>query len=124
MRVEGNFTLLGGQIDGTFDVGVTAASLQWLPGSQSRVFTTARNGYYWAPMRLTGPVDHPNEDLTGKLAQAAAGQVIDTVGGAVKDATKAARDTAKSLQGNQFGSAITWDILRSAAGTEWHTACS
>jgi hypothetical protein len=48
-------------------------------------------------MRLTGPVDHPNEDLTGKLAQAAAGQVIDTVGGAVKDATKAARDTAKGL---------------------------
>jgi hypothetical protein len=97
MRVEGGFTLVAGQIDGTFEVGVTAASLHWLPGSQSRVFTTARNGYYWAPMRLTGPVDHPNEDLTGKLAQAAAGQVIDTVGGAVKDATKAARDTAKGL---------------------------
>jgi hypothetical protein len=97
MRVEGNFTLAGGQIDGTFEVGVTAASLQWLPGSQSRVFTTARNGYYWAPMRLTGAVDHPNEDLTARLAQAAAGQVIDTVGGAFKDATKAARDTAKGL---------------------------
>jgi hypothetical protein len=97
MRVEGNFTLAAGQIDGTFEVGVTAASLQWLPGSQSRVFTTARNGYYWAPLRLTGPVENPTEDLTPKLAQAAAGQVIDTVSGAVKEATKAAKGLLDGL---------------------------
>ncbi len=73
IRVEGNFTLVAGQIDGAFEVGVTAASLQWLPGSQARVFTIARNGYYWAPLRLTGPVNSPTEDLTPRLAEAAAG---------------------------------------------------
>jgi hypothetical protein len=102
MRVEGSFTLAAGEIDGAFDVGVTAASLQWLPGSQSRVFTIARNGYYWTPVRLTGPVDNPKEDLTSRLVQAAAGQIIDTAQDAVKDATKAARDTAKDLLNQLF----------------------
>jgi hypothetical protein len=102
IRVEGNFTLAAGQIDGVFEVGVTAASLQWLPGSQARVFTIARNGYYWAPLRLTGPVENPTEDLTPRLAQAAAGQVIDTVQDAVKGSTKAARDTAKELLDRLF----------------------
>ena len=102
IRVEGDFTLAAGQIDGTFQVGVTAASLQWLPGSQARVFTVARNGYYWAPLRLTGPVESPTEDLTPRLVQAAAGQVIDTVQDAVKGTTKAARDTAKELLDRLF----------------------
>lgn len=101
IRVEGNFTIAASQIDGAFDVGVTAASLHWLPGAQARVFTTARNGYYWAPMRLTGPVDHPTEDLTPRLIQAAGGQIIDTATDVLKDTTKGVRDTAKGLL-NQF----------------------
>ena len=64
IRVEGAFTVENSLMDGTFDVGVTPGSLQWLPGSQGKVFTVSREGYLWTPMRLTGPVGSPTEDLT------------------------------------------------------------
>ena len=96
IRIEGAFTIENARIDGTFQVGVTPASLQWLPGSQTRVFTEARGGYLWAPMRLAGPLDSPSEDLTPRLAAAAGNEVIEQVGGAVKGATKTMQDAAKS----------------------------
>src|SRR5689334_23899359 len=63
----GAFTVETGLIDGAFQVGVTPGSLQWLPGAQAKVFTESRGGYVWAPMRLTGPVNKPQDDLTGRL---------------------------------------------------------
>jgi hypothetical protein len=96
IRIEGVFAVVNSAIDGTFQVGVTPASLQWLPGSQARVFTEARGGYLWAPMRLAGPIDSPSEDLSARLAAAAGNEVIEQVGGAVKDATKTMKDAAKS----------------------------
>ena len=57
IRLEGAFRVEGKRIDGNFEVGVTPSSLQWLPGSQARVFTVARDGYLWAPMRLAGPLE-------------------------------------------------------------------
>jgi hypothetical protein len=96
IRVEGRFTVEHGMIDGTFQVGVTAASLQWLPGSQERVFTLARDGYLWTPMRLTGPIDKPTDDLTPRLAAALGEAVIDTAQGTMKDAIKTGKDVLKS----------------------------
>ncbi|MEO7724965.1 MAG: hypothetical protein ABIU29_09840, partial [Chthoniobacterales bacterium] len=77
MRVEGACTIAQNKIDGVFQVGVTSASLQWLPGSQARVFTVARAGYFWTPVRVSGPVDHPREDLTKRLLAAAANELLD-----------------------------------------------
>lgn len=96
IRIEGAFGVENWMIDGTFQVGVTPASLQWLPGSQARVFTESRGGYLWAPMRLAGPLNSPSEDLTPRLAAAAGNEVIDQLGGAAKDATKTMKDAAKS----------------------------
>src|SRR5207302_2348218 len=79
IRVEGAFTVANGLIDGNFQVGVTPSSLQWLPGSQAKVFTESRGGYVWAPMRLTGPANKPNEDLSPRLIAAAQGAVIEGV---------------------------------------------
>jgi hypothetical protein len=81
---------LNDQIDGVFQIGVTAASLQWLPGSQARVFTIAHDGYFWTPLRLTGPAAHPKEDLTARLMAAAAGEIL-------QNSEDAVLDTAKSL---------------------------
>lgn len=92
LRVEGAFTVTDGRIDGTFQIGVTSASLQWLPGSQSRIFTVARGGYLWTPMRLTGPVDHPKEDLTPRLLTVAGGEVLKNVEGTVRETTKGVLD--------------------------------
>ncbi|MEA3189383.1 MAG: hypothetical protein QOD99_3213 [Chthoniobacter sp.] len=92
MRVEGQCSIANGAIDGTFQVGVTPASLQWIPGSRARVFTVARGGYLWTPMRLTGSADHPTEDLTPRLVAAAADEVINDVEGSVRDTTKGVLD--------------------------------
>lgn len=96
IRIEGTFGIENSIIDGTFQVGVTPASLQWLPGSQARVFTESRGGYLWAPMRLAGPLNSPSEDLTPRLVAAAGNEVIEQLGGAAKDATKTMKDAAKS----------------------------
>lgn len=96
IRVEGAFTVAHGLIDGTFQVGVTPGSLQWLPGAQAKVFTESRSGYVWAPMRLTGPADKPHEDLSPRLIAAAQGAVIDTVQGAADQAVKTGKDAVKS----------------------------
>ena len=54
IRVEGSFTIEHGQIDGTFQVGLTPATLQWIPGSQGQIFVSSRDGYLWSPMKLSG----------------------------------------------------------------------
>jgi hypothetical protein len=55
LRIEGGFTVAKGQIDGTFQVGVAPSTLQWIPGSQERVFTAARGSYLWTTMRSPAP---------------------------------------------------------------------
>src|SRR5690606_25192581 len=37
LKVEGAFSLRNGEVDGTVNLGVTPAALQWLPGARSRV---------------------------------------------------------------------------------------
>ena len=95
IRMEGAFTVENGSIDGAFQVGVTPGSLQWLPGSQAKVFTEARGGYLWAPMHLSGPVNKPNEDLTPRLIAAAPGAVIEGVQNAAGEAVKTGKDAVK-----------------------------
>jgi len=97
IRMEGDFTVVAGLLDGAFRVGVTPASLQWLPGAQAKVFTESRGGYLWAPMRLSGPVNKPNDDLTPRLAAAAQGAVIEGVQNAAGEVIKTGKDAAKTL---------------------------
>ena len=76
LRVEGGFTVHRRQIDGTFRVGVAVSSVRWVNGIGAAVFDLPQHdGYAWTTMHVTGPVDHPREDLTGRLA-APAGQGI------------------------------------------------
>jgi len=95
IRVEGAFNIEKGNIDGSFLVGVTPASLQWLPGSQARVFTESRAGYVWAPMHLTGPANKPTEDLTPRLIAAAEGAVIEGVKNTTEEAVKTGQGVLK-----------------------------
>jgi hypothetical protein len=95
IRVEGGFTVANGQIAGLFQVGVTATSLQWLPGSQDRVFTESRAGYVWTPVRLSGPLDSPGEDLSPRLATAAKDAAIEKVGETVQSAVETGKEVIK-----------------------------
>jgi len=96
IRLEGDFIIEKAMIDGTFQVGISPTSLAFIPGSREKVFTESRAGYVWAPMRLTGPLNKPNEDLTARLAKAAGDVAIETVKGTVEDTIKTGRDTIKS----------------------------
>jgi len=95
IRIEGGFTVVNGMIDGTFQVGVVPTSLQWLPGSQERVFTQQRAGYLWTPMRLSGPLSKPGEDLSPRLIAAAQGAIIQGVENSVRDTIQTGKDAAK-----------------------------
>lgn len=97
LRVEGGFIIAQGRIDGSFQVGVPPGSLAWLPGSQEKVFTTARDGYVWTAMRLTGPVDAPREDLSGRLVAAAGNTVMEKATDVTRDAIQTGKEAAKGL---------------------------
>ncbi len=78
LRLEGSCAVeANGAVSGDFHVGVTAQSLQWLPGSRERVFTEARDGYLWTSLRVSGSLDQLNEDLSSRLVRAAGEQAID-----------------------------------------------
>lgn len=71
MRLEGNLSILKGQLDGQFLVGVTPETLRWIPGAQQHVFTATNPsgtpGLVWTPLHITGSIDAPREDLSERL---------------------------------------------------------
>ncbi|MES2597443.1 MAG: hypothetical protein V4662_18990 [Verrucomicrobiota bacterium] len=72
LRVEGRFTLKNEIIDGTFDLGVSSAVLESFPGAAGVVFNRrGRGDYAWAKLRLSGNLEHPEEDLKPRLLAAA-----------------------------------------------------
>ncbi|SKA97046.1 hypothetical protein SAMN02745166_02529 [Prosthecobacter debontii] len=79
MHLEGTLVIEGDQVDGTFLLGVTPETLKWLPGASQHVFTATNPkgpvGMSWTPLRITGTMQAPREDLSARLA-AAAGQAL------------------------------------------------
>ena len=87
--MEGAYTVEHGEIAGTFQVGLTPATLQWIPGSQEQIFTVSRGGYLWTSVRLTGPAEHPVDDLTPRLVAATSKELIQGAEGRWKRRRKA-----------------------------------
>jgi ATP-dependent protease HslVU (ClpYQ) peptidase subunit len=108
LRVTGTFTVVNDQLDGTLTIGISPSSLRWIPGAQEKVFNVQRDGYAWAPMRLTGTTSAPKEDLSSRLAMAAGQIVVETVqdtateaaGSAIRSGKKAANQVFDLLFGN------------------------
>jgi len=95
LRLDGGLVLEAGQIDGKFEVGLPPGSLAWLPGAREQVFTINRDGYLWAPLHLTGPIESPSEDLSARLLTAAGNTVIDELDKASGDFIETGKDAAK-----------------------------
>jgi len=70
-RIEGDFAIENGNIDGKFRIGVVPNVLESIPGARDKVFLDQRAGYLWTTMNLTGPIRHPQEDLKQRLLAAA-----------------------------------------------------
>ncbi len=105
IKVTGRLTRTGDQLDGTFEIGITPGPLQYIPGSQEKVFTTLRDGYAWAPLRLTGTTDAPREDLTARLATAAGQAIVESLENTATKAAGGAVDAAKK------GATSVFDLL-------------
>lgn len=71
IRIEGDIAIKGKQIDGTFQLGLVPGTLANIPGAETHVFKPGSHGLLWAPLRITGTVDNPKEDLTDRLIDAA-----------------------------------------------------
>ena len=79
VRVEGALDIATDQsLAGTLEVGLSPQTLQWLPGSRNRVFTTSRDGYLWTTVKLGGTLQNPTEDLSHRLVVAAGRELIET----------------------------------------------
>lgn len=103
LRIEGSITVREGKLDGALRVGISPSLIQWLPSGRGKVFEENRDGYIWTPVRVSGTTDLPQEDLSKRLVQAAAGAVIDSLQNIQKNpqnvpnAVKGALDALKSI---------------------------
>ncbi len=89
-RLEGDLTIDGRSIEGTFRVGVTPGTLRWIPGAERKIFVTSENGFLWTDVRVAGTIDQPREDLTSRLVVAAAETLVEEAPGKAIDTAKEA----------------------------------
>lgn len=71
IRIEGNLSIRGRNIEGRFLLGLVPGTLANIPGAETDVFKPGPHGLLWVPLRITGTLDDPKEDLTDRLIEAA-----------------------------------------------------
>lgn len=99
VRVEGRMTIVGDQLDGRFKVGIIPGTLTHIPGAETKVFIRGEKGLLWSPLRITGTIDAPKEDLSDRMIAAAGERMFELVPETGKMALKFAHDSAVQLPG-------------------------
>ena len=79
VRLEGNLSIRGRQLDGTFRLGLAPGTLSAIPGAETKVFIAGERGLLWAPLRITGTLDDPIEDLSERLKDAAGQRMFEII---------------------------------------------
>lgn len=79
VRLEGNLIIRGRELDGIFRLGLAPGTLSRIPGAETDVFLPGERGLLWAPLRITGTLDDPKEDLTDRLMTAAGMRMFDMI---------------------------------------------
>jgi len=97
VRVEGKITITGEEIDGRFKVGITPGTLSHIPGAETKVFIRGEKGLLWSPLRITGTMDNPEEDLSKRMIAAAGERMFELVPETGLLALKFAHDSAVKL---------------------------
>lgn len=78
-RLEGNIAIRGRELDGLFRLGLASGTLASIPGAETDVFTPGERGLLWTPLRITGTLDDPKEDLTDRLIAAAGMRMLEEI---------------------------------------------
>jgi hypothetical protein len=79
VRLEGAMIIRGDEIDGNFRLGLAPGTLASIPGAETHVFAPGERGLLWAPLRVTGTLDDPKEDLSDRLIAAAGARMFDVI---------------------------------------------
>jgi len=79
VRLEGDIAIRGRELDGSFRLGLAPGTLASIPGAEIDVFAPGERGLVWAPLRITGTLDDPKEDLTNRLVAAAGLRMFDVL---------------------------------------------
>ena len=78
-RLEGRLKVRDRQLDGRFMVGLAPGTLALVPGAETHVFQPGARGMLWAPLRITGTLDNPREDLSDRMIAAAGLRLLETI---------------------------------------------
>jgi len=79
VRLEGRLVVHGRELDGAFRLGLAPGTLAAIPGAETVVFLPGERGLLWSPLRITGTLDNPQEDLTDRLVAAAHDRMFDVI---------------------------------------------
>ncbi|WP_367874878.1 hypothetical protein [Luteolibacter sp. Populi] len=72
VRLEGTLRVDARKnLDGRFRLGLVPGILARIPGAETEVFRRGERGLLWTDLHITGTVDHPEEDLSKRLVDAA-----------------------------------------------------
>lgn len=77
VRLEGDITIRGQELNGSFRLGLAPGTLSRIPGAETDVFIAGERGLLWTSLQITGTLDHPKEDLTDRLIDAAGMRMLD-----------------------------------------------
>ena len=67
-RLEGAISIERRSLRGVLKLGLTRQYLDWLP-NPAEVFSYERGGYLWTTVRLSGSIEHPQQDLSGRIVE-------------------------------------------------------
>src|SRR5690606_35931494 len=84
VRLEGNLSVKGDRLEGTFQLGVAQSVLARIPGAEADVFVAGEKGLMWTPVKISGTRDDPKEDLTERLIAAAGVRMFESLPGGEK----------------------------------------
>jgi hypothetical protein len=79
VKLEGSLVIEGENLDGHFRLGLAPGSLASIPGAETAVFLPGEGGLLWAPLRITGTINDPKEDLSERLMMAAGVRMLETL---------------------------------------------
>ncbi|MFT4176888.1 MAG: hypothetical protein QM627_09550 [Luteolibacter sp.] len=71
IALEGSLAVKDRKMEGEFQLGLAPGILAGLPGAERNVFSPGARGLWWTPVRVSGSVDDPKEDLSDRLIVAA-----------------------------------------------------
>jgi hypothetical protein len=122
MRLEGSLDIDGERLNGRFRLGLAPGTLARIPGAESIVFAERRDGLMWTPLHITGTIDHPEEDLSARLLQAAGDRMFEILPESgvkvLKFTRNVAEDAARTAVEEIPGKAIETgtEVIRDATG--------